>query len=436
VRTYSDHVALPIVLAVADGDDETLNQASALWTRPAKDITPEQYTEFYHHVGHAYDEPWLTLHWRAEGMLEYTNLIFVPSAKPFDLFHPERRHHLKLYVKRVFITDDCDGLVPSWLRFLHGLVDSEDLQLNISRELLQNNPMVTRMRGAIVKRVLGELGKKADDAAEEYATFWDNFGAVLKEGMYEDAEHRDELVKLARFKSTASGDGLTSLADYIGRMKDGQQAIYYITGEELDALRRSPQLEGFAARGVEVLLLTDPVDEFWIPAVGNFEEKPLKSATRAGADLSDIPLSDDSEDKSDDNDEDKPDAGRLDSLVAMFKLALADEVKDVRLSERLTDSAACLVSDEGDMDIHLERLLKQHNQLDAGVKRILEINPKHKLMRALADQLGKDGAATRLDDTAWLVLDQARILEGETLSDPAAFSRRLADALTKGLGAG
>ena len=436
VRTYSDHVALPIVLTVADGDDETLNQASALWTRPAKDITSEQYTEFYHHVGHAYDEPWLTLHWRAEGMLEYSNLIFVPSAKPFDLFHPDRKHHLKLYVKRVFITDDCDGLVPNWLRFLHGVVDSEDLQLNISREMLQNNPLVTRMRGTIVKRVLGELGKQADDAAEEYATFWDNFGAVLKEGIYEDAEHRDELVKLARFMSTASGDGLTSLTDYAGRMKDGQQAIYYITGEELDALRRSPQLEGFAARGIEVLLLTDPVDEFWIPSVGEFDEKPLKSATRAGADLSDIPLSGDGDDKAADDAVDKQDAGRLDSLVAMFKLALADEVKDVRLSDRLTDSAACLVADDGDMDIHLERLLKQHNQLDSGFKRILEINPTHKLMRALADQLGEDGAATDLTDTAWLVLDQARILEGEKLSDPAAFSRRLSDALTKGLGVG
>jgi len=436
VRTYSDHVALPIVLTVADGDDETLNQASALWTRPTKDITPEQYTEFYHHVGHAYDEPWLTLHWRAEGMLEYTNLIFVPSAKPFDLFHPDRKHHLKLYVKRVFITDNCEGLVPSWLRFLNGLVDSEDLKLNVSREMLQNNPMVTRMRGAIVKRVLGELAKKAEDAPDEYATFWDNFGAVLKEGMYEDAEHRDELIRLARFKSTASGDGLTSLADYVGRMKDGQQAIYYITGEELDPLRRSPQLEGFAARGIEVLLLTDPVDEFWIPAIGEFEEKTLKSATRAGADLSEIPLTDDADGEKKDDDADEKDAGQLDSLVAMFKLALADEVKDVRLSDRLTDSAACLVSDDGDMDINLERLLKQHNQLNDSFKRILEINPKHKLMRALAAQIAEDGAAPHLNDTAWLVLDQARILEGEKLSDPAAFSRRLTDALTRGLSVG
>ena len=432
VKTYSDHVALPIVLAGDEGE-ETLNQASALWARPAKDITEEQYTEFYHHVGHAFDDPWLTLHWRAEGMLEYTTLVFLPSAKPFDLFHPERRHHVKLYVKRVFITDDCDGLVPSWLRFLRGLVDSEDLQLNVSREMLQHNPMVARMRSAIVKRVITELEKKAEGAPDEFATFWDNFGAVLKEGIYEDADNRDALVKLARFHSTAGGDGLVSLDDYVGRMKDGQQAIYYITGDDLDALRLSPQLEGFAARGIEVLLLTDPVDEFWIPSVGNFEEKPLKSATRAGADLGDIPL--EGADESDDA-ETPADPGRIDSLVAMFKLTLADEVKDVRVSERLTDSAACLVSDEGDVDIHLERLLKQHNQIDAGFKRILEINPKHKLMCTLAEMVGEKDAAARLDDAARLVLDQARILEGESLPDPAAFSRRLSDALARGLSAG
>ncbi len=432
VKTYSDHVALPILLAAGDGE-ETLNQASALWARPARDITEEQYTEFYHHVGHAFDDPWLTLHWRAEGMLEYTTLVFVPSAKPFDLFHPERRHHVKLYVKRVFITDDCEGLVPSWLRFLRGLVDSEDLQLNVSREMLQNNPMVTRMRSAIVKRVITELEKKAADAPDEFATFWDNFGAVLKEGIYEDADNRDALVGLARFHSTAGGDGLVSLADYVGRMRDGQNAVYYITGDDLDALRLSPQLEGFAARGIEVLLLTDPVDEFWIPSVGNFEEKPLKSATRAGADLGEIPLLD--TDESDET-ETPADPGRIDSLIAMFKLTLADEVKDVRVSERLTDSAACLVSDEGDVDIHLERLLKQHNQIDAGFKRILEINPKHKLMRTLAEIVGDEGAVTKLDDAARLVLDQARILEGEPLPDPAAFSRRLSDALARGLAAG
>jgi molecular chaperone HtpG len=431
VRTYSDHIALPIQIA-RDGTDETINQASALWTRPKKDITADQYKEFYHHVGHAFDDPWMTLHWRAEGKLEYTNLLFIPSMPPFDLFHPERKHGMKLYVRRVFITDECEELVPRWLRFVRGLVDSEDLPLNVSREMLQNNPMLARMRTSITKRILNELGKKADKAPDEYASFWDNFGAVLKEGLYEDADQRDTIVKLLRFRSTASEDQV-SLADYMGRIKDGQQAIYYITGEEIEALRRSPQLEGFAARAIEVLLLTDPIDEFWIPAVGKYEEKEFKSVTRAGADLGDIPVTA-SEDDADTDDKDEPvDAGRIDSLIALFKLALDDEVKDVRTSERLTDSAACLVADDGDLDIHMERLLKQHRQLDTSSKRILEINPKHALIRTLAEAVGKDGTNDRVNDAARLVLDQARILEGEPLPDPTAFSRRLSEALARGL---
>jgi molecular chaperone HtpG len=431
VKTYSDHIALPIQIA-RDGADETINQASALWTRQKKDITPDQYKEFYHHVGHAFDDPWMTLHWRAEGKLEYTNLLFVPSMPPFDLFHPERKHGMKLYVRRVFITDECEELVPRWLRFVKGLVDSEDLPLNISREMLQHNPMLTRMRGSITKRILNELAKKAEKAPDEYALFWDNFGAVLKEGLYEDAGQRDAILKLMRFRSTA-GDDLISLAEYVERMKDGQQAIYYITGEEIESLRRSPQLEGFAARGIEVLLLTDPIDEFWIPTVGPYEEKEFKSATRAGADLGDVPLTGDAA-KTDDEAE-AADAGRINSLIALFKLTLDDEVKDVRTSERLTDSAACLVADDGDLDIHMERLLKQHRQLDTSSKRILEINPKHALIRTLAEAVGKDGTNDRLNDAARLVLDQARILEGEPLPDPAAFSKRLSEALARGLAA-
>ena len=429
VKTYSDHIALPIV--IVDGKEETtVNQASALWSRPKKDIAEDQYKEFYHHVGHAFDDPWMTLHWRAEGKLEYTTLLFVPSVKPLDLFHPDRKHGVKLYVKRVFIMDQCDGLVPQWLRFLRGLVDSEDMPLNVSREMLQSNPMLTRIRSALIKRVLGDLGKKADKAPAEYAAFWSNFGAVLKEGIYEDADYRDQILKIARFHST-HGDTLVSLDDYMERMKDGQDAVYYIIGEELDGLRRSPQIEGFKARGVEVLLLTDPVDEFWIPGVGAYQEKPFKSVTRAGADLSDIPL----EDKDADAAEEVEQAGKVDGLVAMFKLALADAVKDVRVSERLTDSAVCLVSDEGDMDMHLERLLRQHKQIDTTVQRILEINPRHALIASLSELIGKDGGGQQVEDAAWLLLDQARILEGEQLPDPAAFSRRLTEVMTRGLAA-
>ena len=429
VKTYSDHIALPIVIAGEEGD-ETVNEASALWTRQKKDITDEQYTEFYRHVG-GFGEPWLTVHWHVEGKLEYRNLLFVPSAKPFDLFDPSRKHGIRLYVKRVFITDEAENLVPAWLRFLRGVVDSEDLPLNVSREILQDNPMIARMRSAIVKRVLTELGKKAEKAPDEYKLFWDNFGPVIKEGLYEDFENREAIQKIARFHSTTGGDDLISLEDYVGRMKEGQDAIYYISGEGLDAVRRSPQLEGFAAKGIEVLLLTDAVDDFWIPSVGEYEGKPFKSATRAGADLDKISSEKDENGK---DAEDKSfDEGKVDALIAMFRLTLSDEVKDVRVSERLTDSAVCLVSDEGDMDLRIERMLKQHNQLEQSFKRILEINPRHPLVTSLAESVGKDGAGEKVEDAAWLLLDQARIIEGEQVPDPTAFSRRLNSVMASGL---
>jgi molecular chaperone HtpG len=441
VKTYSDHIALPILLK-EDGKEETLNAASALWTRSKAEITPEQYKEFYHHVAHSFDEPWLTIHSRAEGKIEYTNLLFVPSAKPFDLYDPQRKNHVKLYVRRVFITDDCQNLLPPYLRFLRGIVDSEDLPLNVSREMLQNNPILARIKGQITKRVIGELAKKAADAPAEYAKFWDNFGAVLKEGLYEDREQQEALLPLIRFRSTA-GEELVSFEDYVGRMKPGQDAIYYLTGDKLELLKKSPQLEGFRARGVEVLLLTDPVDEFWMPALGRYKapgkdgaketEHTLKSITRGGADLSKIAAAEDGTAKGGDKTDGKKAPGNIGALIAIFKLALGDAVKDVRVSDRLTDSAVCLVADEGDMDMHLERLLKQHRQLDAEAKRILEINPRSALVERLASRVGQDGASDQLGEFAWLLLDQARILEGEPLPDPSAFARRLSMLLEKGL---
>ena len=426
VHTYSDHIGLPIVLK-ADGKEDTINTASALWTRPRSEITPEQYKEFYHHVGHSFDDPWLTLHNKAEGVLEYTNLVFVPSTKPFDLFDPERKSRVKLYVRRVFITDEGTDLLPAYLRFLRGVVDSEDLPLNISREMLQSNPMVARMRQQLTRRVLTELGKKATEEAEEYAKFWDNFGAVLKEGLYEDRDQRDSLLELVRFRSTAR-DGLVSLDEYIEKMRPGQDAIYTITGDNLEIVRRSPQLEGFRARGVEVLLLTDPIDEFWMPSIGTYKEKPFKSATRGGVDLVKITPPEEQQQQ-----ELPEPPAKLASLIAIFKLALGDAVKDVRSSDRLTDSAVCLVADEGDMDMHLERLLKQHHQLDAAAKRILELNPRHKLIERLAATVGETGASDQIGEFAWLLLDQARIVEGEQLPDPPAFARRLAQLLERGL---
>ena len=425
VNTYSDHIGLPIVLN-ATGKEETINTASALWTRPRSEITAEQYKEFYHHVGHNFDDPWLTLHNKAEGVLEYTSLLFVPSTKPFDLFDPERKSRVKLYVRRVFITDEGTGLLPPYLRFLRGIVDSEDLPLNVSREMLQSNPMATRIRQQLTRRVLSELAKKASEAADEYDKFWDNFGAVLKEGLYEDPEHRDELLGLARFRSSAR-DGLVALDEYIAALRPGQEAIYTINGDNLDLIKRSPQLEGLRARGVEVLLMTDPIDEFWVSAIGTYKEKPFKSATRGGVDLDRITPAEEREEN-----EPEPPA-KLASLIAIFKLALGDAVKDVRSSARLTDSAVCLVADEGDMDMHLERLLKQHRQLDTASKRILELNPRHKLIERLAATVGDAGASDQLSEFAWLLLDQARIVEGEQLPDPPAFARRLATLLERGL---
>jgi molecular chaperone HtpG len=427
VAKYSDHIALPIVL-LDDGKEETINKASALWMRSKSEITDEQYKEFYHHHAHAFDDPWLTLHWRAEGKIEYTGLLFIPSTKPFDLFHPDRKHCVKLYVRRVYITDTCEDVLPAYLRFVRGIVDSEDLPLNISREMLQHNPLLAKIRAAIVKRVLGELQKKAKDAPDDYAAFWGNFGAVLKEGLYEDQEQCDTLLSLIRVRSTA-GDSMTGLADYVGRMKAGQDAIFYITGEDAAMLKKSPQLEGFAARGVEVLLLTDPIDEFWIPAVGKFQDKAFKSVTRGGVDLDKIAKADGEADKS------KPATPGVDSLVAMFRLTLKDAVKDVRCSERLTDSAVCLVADEGDMDIHLERMLKQHRQLDAGFKRVLEVNAQHPLVVGLAKRVSEKGNADEVAEAAWLLLDQARIVGGEPLPDPAAFSKRLSEVMRRALAA-
>jgi len=426
IARYSDHIALPILLK-AEGKEDKLNEAAALWMRPKSEITERQYAEFYRHVSHGFDEPRLTIHWRAEGKIDYTALLFVPKSRPFDLFDPARKHGVKLYVRRVFITDDCADLLPGYLRFLRGVVDSEDLPLSISREMLQHNPLVAKIRAALVKRSLAELAKLAEKEPESYADFWRDFGPVLKEGLYEDTEQRETLLKLARFRST-QGEGLVSLAEYVGRMKPGQEAIYYLSGESVEAAARSPQLEGFAARGVEVLLLADPVDEFWIPNLGAYDAKPFKSVTRGGADLDKIALTEEKQKTQ------EPQPAGTDALIALLRLSLKDAVKDVRSSNRLDTSAVCLVADEGDMDIHLERLLKQHRQLDATAKRVLEVNPRHPLIAGLAKRLSRNGSSEEVTEAAWLLLDQARIVQGEPVADPAAFARRLDATLLKALG--
>ncbi len=430
VSKYSNHISFPITLA-GTGEEEAaqLNAASAIWRRPKSEVKEDDYKEFYHHVSGQFDDPWDQIHFRVEGVIEYAGLLFIPSMRPFDLFHPDRKQHLKLYVKRIFITDDCEDLVPSWLRFIRGVVDSEDLPLNVSREMLQSNPVLAKIKSGVTKRVLTELKKKAEKDPEGYATFWDNFGAVLKEGLYESIADRETLLELCRFRSSRT-DKTVSLADYVANMKDGQDAVYYITGEDIDAVTNSPQLEGFRAKDVEVLFMTDPVDDFWISTVGTYNEKPFKSVTRGGADLSTIKAG---EGDSEAGEKDKAPDDAVGILIAAFKTALGEAVKDVRTSDRLTDSAVCLVADDNAMDMHLERMMRQHKQLDAVSARILEINPTHGLIKDLAVRAQADATAPVLHDAAHLLLDQARILEGEPLPDPAGFARRMSLVMEKGI---
>lgn len=431
VKTYSDHVSFPIVLHVA-GDDapepRTLNSASALWTRPKSEISDEQYKEFYGHVGGLFDDPALTLHYKAEGRHEYTVLVFVPSRKPFNLFDPERKARLKLYVRRVFISEDAE-MLPGYLRFIRGVIDSEDMPLNISREMLQNNPIVGAIRKAVTNRVLGELEKIADKDHEKYETLWAEFGAVLKEGLYEDMERRDQLLGLARFKTTTSGEKPRSLKDYVAGMKENQTAVYYVSGDDAAKALSSPQLEGFRAKGIEVLVLSDPVDSFWITSVLGFDGKPFTSVTQGVADLDAI--EGDGEDAADERTEADP--SELGTLIAAIKQTLGDDVAEVRKSDRLTDSAACLVAETGGLDRNLEKILAQHNP-DGVQKRapILEINPKHEMVKAMAHSAKAGGVTPDLEDAARLLLDQAYVLEGEPVSDPAAFAARLSRLMTRG----
>lgn len=424
IKTYSDHISFPVLLG-----DDALNEASAIWTRSVKDITEEQHTEFYRHTAHAFDQPWLTIHNRVEGLLSYTNLLYIPSSPPFDLYEPERKSHVKLFVNRVFITDDTKGLLPTYLRFLRGVVDSEDLSLNVSREMLQTDPKLAKLKTGLTKRVIGELKKTATKTADEYATFWNNFGAVLKEGLVEDPSLRDKLLEICRFKST-KGEELISLTDYIERAKDGQDSIFYIAGDDVTKIANSPHLEGFKAKGIEVLLLSDSVDEFWLQHITEFEGKSFKSITRGAADLDKF----DGDDEKDSKDANTQTPG-LEKLLETIKSELGELVKDVRPSKRLTDSPVCLIADDGDMDVNLERLLKQHGQLQQGSLRVLELNPNHAIVKKLSERAGKNEASSDelLKDAAHLLLDQARIADGEVPADPVEFGRRLSSIMSNAL---
>jgi molecular chaperone HtpG len=432
VSTYSDHILFPIELVEAqkgsEPKSEKINSASALWQRPKSELKPEDYKQAYQTIAHAFDEPAMTLHYRAEGRLSYAVLLFAPSTRPFDLFDPARKGHVKLYVRRVYITDDAD-LMPSYLRFIRGVVDSEDLPLNISREMLQNNPQVAAMRKALTGRVISELESLAEKDAEAFGKIWEAFGAVIKEGIYEDHEKREALLKLARFDTTAAK--ARTLKQYVADLKPNQTEIYYLVGESADRLKSNPKLEAARARGIEVLLLSDPVDAFWTMVPSDFEGKPLKSLSKGEVDFNLVPLLDEST-----KDEPKADeSGETDeaTVIAAVKTALGERVADVKASSRLADSPACLVASKSGPDLEIERLLSRQNR-GVGAKPILELNMKHALVKAIGSAQ-KDERGEDVNDLSALLFEQAQILDGEVPDDPAAFAARLNRLVVRGLGA-
>ncbi|HTR87104.1 MAG TPA: molecular chaperone HtpG [Reyranella sp.] len=427
VRTYSDHILFPIELVDDKGEARQINAASAPWQKPKSEMKPEDYTQAYRSIAMAFDEPAITLHYRAEGRQSYAVLLFVPSTPPFDLSDPGRKGRVKLYVRRVHVTDDAD-LLPAYLRFVRGVVDSEDLPLNLSREMLQNNPQVAQIRSALAGRVLGELESLAEKDGDSFTKVWTAFGPVIKEGLYEDHERRAQLLALARFTTTVEGSS-RSLKQYVADLKPNQTEIYYLVGESIERLKANPKLEAARARGLEVLLLTDPVDAFWTTLQLDFEGKPLKSLSQGDVDFSLVPPIDKGEDA---KTEDKADADREAEVLKSVKETLKDQVSDVRASRRLIDSAACLVASAQGRDRELERLLARHSK-EAGPKPILELNMRHDLVKALSRAIeGKRGEEAT--DVATLLLDQARILDGEIPVDPAAFARRLNALVVRGLG--
>jgi molecular chaperone HtpG len=428
VNEYSAHVPVPIVLDLGGGAAEkTLADGSALWRKPKSAVTPDEYSEFAGYVSGVYGDPALTVHYKAEGRHEYSVLLFVPSIKPFDLFDPERRGRIRLYVRRVFISTEAE-ILPAWLRFVRGVIDSEDLPLNISREMLQKNPILEAIGKGVTSRILSDLDKLADSDKAGFEKVWDAFGAVLKEGLYEDAERRDALYKIVRFKTTTGGGDWRSLADYVAAMRPNQTAIHYALGDDEKSVLASPHLEGFARRGVEVLLLTDPVDAFWVRTALGYDGKPFHSVTQGTADLDKIPLADGAESGEAASD------STVATLAALFKQTLGDKVSEVRASSRLTTSAVCLVAPDSGFDRRLEKILAAGEQIARRSAPVLEINPTHGLIKALAAKATKGGASQALEDAAVILFGEARILDGEPPDDPADHATRVGKLIEQGLG--
>ncbi len=428
VKAQSGHVPVPIAIVEKPGADPAeITDGAALWAKPKAEIAAADYTDFYRSIAGQFDEPAATIHFRAEGRQDYTTLLFVPGSRPFDLFDPDRKGRIKLYVKRVFITDEAE-ILPRYMRFVRGVVDSSDLPLNVSREKIQESPLIAAIRKGATSRVLAELERLADKEPQSFAKIWETFGAVLKEGIYEDFERRDVLLALARFKTTASSDAWRSLKDYAAALKPNQTAIYYIAGDDIERLATSPHLEGFHARGIEVLLLPDPVDSFWVMPGVSFDGKPFKSVTQGAADLALIPRVDAGKASAADVED------SVKKFLAFIKTALGEAVSEVRPSDRLTDSAVCLVAPESGPDRALERILAGAGRLSSAAKPVLEVNPRHDIVLALA-ALGDTEQAFK-EDAAHLLFDEAKLLDGERPADARSFSDRLARVLWRSLGKG
>jgi molecular chaperone HtpG len=421
IKSYSDHVSVPIFFAGEDGVEHQLNSSSAIWKRSKSEVTEEQHQEFYKSVAHSPDNPWLTIHNHNEGALEFTNLLYIPSTKTFDLFHPDRKCRVKLYIKRVFIGDENIDLIPQYLRFLRGVVDSEDLPLNISRQTLQNNATLTKIKTSITKKVLTELAKKKDSSREEYLAFWNNFGAVVKEGLCEVVSDHEKLLDVCVFRS-AIHNKMISLDEYLENCKEGEKTIYYLSGDDPEKIKNSPQIEGFLSKGIDVLLFTDTVDDFWVNVNGNYKGIDIKSVTRSNIDI------ENKDDKpSDANQDDKDEKSKEDDdkLTSYFQSVLGNLVKGVKVSKKLTSSPACLAVSDGSMDIRMERFLIEQKQLAAASAKIFEINPNHKIIKRIFKNMTDKNKEEENSQLVCLLYDQACIIEGEPVADVGAFSKRL-----------
>ncbi|MFB4423488.1 molecular chaperone HtpG [Streptomyces sp. QL37] len=437
VKRYSDFITWPIRMAAVAGEEgaepeaETVNSMKALWARSKDSVTDEEYSELYKHISHDWTEPLETIRMQAEGTFEYQALLFLPSHAPQDLFMQDHKRGVQLYVKRVFIMDDCEALMPTYLRFVKGVVDAQDLSLNVSREILQQDRQIEMMRRRLVKKVLSTVKDMRSNTPEKYETFWKEFGRVLKEGLFQDFENRDAILEISSFASTQDAEGLTTLRAYVERMKEGQEQIYYMTGESRAAMESSPHMEAFRAKGFEVLLLTEPVDEVWVQSVPEFDGKPLQSISKGEVDL------DTDEEKKEVEAEREKQQQDYAGLLTWMTEQLGDTVKEVRLSSRLTVSPACIVSDTHDVTPALENMYRAMGQEVPQIKRILELNPSHALIsglnKAYAEQSGEEGTRTELAETAELVHGLALLSDGGELSDPSRFSRLMADRLERTL---